>query len=145
MARNFQAGYELREVAAANLNQAQNTVLHSFYLPGGGAVRRYGVVSEAAAGILAPTVLKLSYSVDGGANFTDLTTSTLTPGARARGVPVYRNLNAAVTQAIPANALVAVRVSTDSGGAGTARIWAEIENNVYQPANIPATAISVSV
>lgn len=145
MARGFQGAYELREVAAANLNQAANTVLLSFYLPGGGAVRRYGVVAEAAQGLLAACVLKMSYSVDGGATFTDFATSTLTSGLRARGVPAYRTLNAVLSQAVPANALVAVRVSTDAGGASTARIWVEVENAVYQPANIPATAIAVTV
>lgn len=144
MARNFNAGYEQREIAAANFNQAANTVLLSFYLPTGGAVRRYGVVAEAAQGLLAASVLKMSYSTDGGATYTDLTTSTLTPGTRARGVPVQRSLNSGTAQSIPANALVAVRVSTDAGAASTGRIWVEIENNVNQPALLPTNGVQVT-
>ncbi|HEX5419250.1 MAG TPA: hypothetical protein VFY39_04555, partial [Gammaproteobacteria bacterium] len=94
MAMGFNAEYSIKEAAGADLNGAANTSLLSFYMPAGGILRRFGVVAEAAAGLLAPSVLKASYSTDGGQNFTDI--GTLTVGsARARGVPVYRTLDIA--------------------------------------------------
>lgn len=144
MAVGLLAGYRTEQLAAANLNQAANTVLLSFYTPAlGMLVRRIWLVAEAAAGILAPCVLKLSYSIDGGATFVDVTGATVTPGARARGILVYRNFTA--RYAIPTGALVAIRVSTDSGGAGTARLGLDYEPQPFQPVNLPTTAIAVVV
>lgn len=149
MAMGLQGDYDLRDFPAAavagavNLNQAANTLLVSFYLLAGGYIRRLIVVAEAAAGLLAPGVLKLSYSLDGGATFVDVTGATLTHGARARGIPVYRNFDLALAR-IPAGALVAVRVSTDSGGASTARLIVEVQPEPTQPVLLTAGTVAVT-
>lgn len=130
------------ETSAVDLNQGSNTVLASFYMPAGGYVRRLGVVSEAAAGLLAPSVLNVAYSTDGGATFTSI--GTLTSGARARAVPVYRNLEVAAA-VVPANSLVAIRAQTAAGGTSTGRVWAEVQEEPLAGTSIPTTAVRVTV
>lgn len=149
MAMGLQGGYELRDFPAAaglgavNFNQAANTVLVSFYLLAGGYVRRLIAVAEAAQGLLAASVLKLSYSTDGGATYTDVVGGTMTPGTRARGVPVYRNFDVSGAK-IPAGALVAVRVSTDAGAVSTGRLIVEVQPEPTQPVLLTAGTVAVT-
>jgi len=140
MAIGLQAAYRNVQ-ASADTNGAGNTVLASVYTPPSGAlVRRIWVISEVAAGLLSPTVIKASYSTDGGATYTDI--GNLTTGVRARGVLVYRNFTTAV--AIPANAILAVRVGTAAGAGNVARVGLDYQENTFQPGSIPTTAISVT-
>jgi hypothetical protein len=141
MSLGLQAGYRIYE-ASSDTNAAG--VLVSGYLAGGSYVRRMGIVSEVAAGLLAPTVVKLSYSIDGGATFVDVTGATLTTGVRARGVYLYRNLDLLLAR-IPSGALVAMRTSTLAGAGNVARCILEIEPQPFSGSNIPTAAVQVLV
>ena len=139
MALGHLAGYQRIEASGVNLNQGSNAVHLSTYLDGGGVIRRVGVVSEASQGLLAPSVLAVRYSTDGGANFTEL--GTLTPGAQSRGVPVYRNFATSAAKLSPGT-LVQLVDKTAGGGTSTGRVWLDVEREVFNGASIPSTAVA---
>lgn len=126
-----------------NLNQGSDTVLATFFVARKAVVRRYGVVSEASQGLLAPSVLNLSYSSDGGANQTAYGSgSTLAVGsARSRGVPVYRNVTTRIE--VPAGSTISVRAGTAAGGTSTGRVWIEYDEEPFNGAAIPSNAVAV--
>lgn len=138
--------FEIAQVAGANLNQAEDTVLlAAIFFPSGGFIRRYGVVAEAAEGLLAPNELRIRSSVDGGANYTDRSTDDAggnaeldVVAARARGVAVYKDT--AIT--IAPNTLVVVASKVAAGGTSTGRVWMEYAQYPFNGGNIPTTAVA---
>ncbi len=145
MAMGLNAQYRVDQVAGANLNQAEDTVLLSaIYFPAGGFIRRYGVVAEAAEGLLAPNELRLRSSTDGGATYADLATNDDgtnaeldVVSARARGVPVYKDVGITVDP----NTLVVVASKVAAGGTSTGRVWIEYQTEPFNGTNIPTTAV----
>jgi hypothetical protein len=137
--------YSLAQVAAANLNQAEDTVLlAAIFFPAGGFIQRFGVVAEAAEGLLAPNELRLRSSVDGGATYVDRSTNDAgenaeldVVAARARGVDVYKD----VGMTIAPNTLVVVASKVAAGGTSTGRVWMEYALNPFNGGNIPTTAV----
>ena len=138
------AGYRTEYSANnLNLNQGSNTVLASFFAPRPMTVRRYGVIAEAAEGLLAPGKLNLAIAVAGGASATEVANSTMQPGARARGIAVYGNLASRVQLA--AGEILQVRADTAAGGTSTGRVWIEVEDEPYVGANIPTSVVAATL
>ncbi|MGW8369298.1 MAG: hypothetical protein ACWGPN_11550 [Gammaproteobacteria bacterium] len=143
MSSGFNAEYRTEYSAnTLNLNQAANTVLATFFFPRKARVRRYGVISEAAAGLLAPGALNLATSAAGGASFTEVSSSILTHGARARGIGVTKTLGSRLE--LEAGSLLQVRVDVDAGGASTGRVWIEVEDEPFSGTAIPSTWVASS-
>jgi len=139
------AGYAQQHSAnTLNLNQGSDTVLATFFFPRKATIRRYGIIAEAAEGLLAPSVLNLATVISGGATATAVGSgSNLTVGsARARGVPVYKDLASRVT--VESGGLLQVRAGTAAGGTSTARAWVEYEEEPYSGGNIPTSAVASS-
>lgn len=144
MASGFNAEYRTEYSANnLNLNQGSNAVLASFFMPRKAVIRRYGVIAEAAQGLLAPGKLNLAVAVAGGASATEVPNSTLAHGARARGIAVYGNLASRVE--VNAGEIVQVRADTAAGGASTGRVWIEVEDQPYNGANIPASVVKATL
>lgn len=143
MASGFNSEY-VTEYSAnnLNLNQGSDTVLASFFMPRKARIRRYGVIAEAAEGLLAPGVLNLAIAVAGGASATEVASSNLAHGARARGVAVYKDLTSRVEA--EAGQIVQVRADTAAGGTSTGRVWVEYEPQPYVAANIPSSVVKAS-
>ena len=143
MSSGFNAEYRTEYSAnTLNLNQAANTVLATFFLPRKARLRRYGVISEAAQGLLAPGVLNVATSPAGGATFTEVTGSLLAHGVRARGIGVYKTLPSRVE--LEAGSVVQVRVDVDAGGASTGRVWIEVEDEPFNGNAIPSSYVAAS-
>lgn len=138
--------YLLAQAAGANLNQAEDTaLLAAVYFPAGGFIRRYGVVSEAAEGLLAVNELRLRRSVDGGANYADIATSDNgdnaeldVASARARGVPVYKDVGVEIAP----GTLVVVASKVAAGATSTGRVWMEYALAPFAGSNVPANAVT---
>lgn len=148
MAMNLIAGYSLAQAAAANLNQAEDTVLlAAIYFPAGGFLRRYSVVAEAAEGLLAVNELRIRSSVDGGATYVDRDTNDDgsnavldVASARARGVLVYKDVGITV---VPGT-LVVVASKVAAGATSTGRVMLEYQIEPFNGANIPTTAVAAA-
>ena len=141
MAVGHIAGYQTQSSANnLNLNQGSDTVLASFFMPQPAVLRRYGVIAEAAEGLLAPGILNAAIAVAGGASATEIASSNLAHGARARGIGVYHNFVA--RNEVPAGGIVQVRADTAAGGTSTGRVWIEYEPQPFAGANIPSTWVA---
>jgi hypothetical protein len=120
-------------------------LLAAVYFPAGGFIRRFGVVAEAAEGLLAPNELRLRRSTDGGANYTDISTDDSganaeldVVSARARGVPVYKDTGVTI---LPGT-LVVVASKVAAGGTSTGRVWMEYAIEPFNGVNIPSNAVA---
>lgn len=125
-----------------NLNQAGGTRLHTVFAAKPLQIQRYGVVSEASQGLLAPMRLKLQTSTDGGASWSDVTDADdiLNPdGAQSRGVPVNKDMDGRVT--IEAGTLVAIAIDTAAGGTSTGRVWLEYQQLPFAGNKVPDKAV----
>jgi len=135
-------GVTRTEYSANNLdfNQAAGTALFTIYAAKPMRVQRFGVISEAAQGLLAAMRLRLRRGTGGGGTVADIADTTLNPGgARARGVPVYKDMEDRIF--INAGETLIVAVQVDAGGTSTGRAWIEFEEAPFNGANIPAAAI----
>lgn len=112
--------------AGVDLNQAQNVVLLTFVASKPIQLHRHSVIADAAAGLLAPTQLKLRVVPIATGVAADIADTVLTPGVQARGVGVYRTIGAPEAQPrIQAGDTVTIAVETDAGGASTADVALE--------------------
>lgn len=110
--------------AAANLNQAANTVLLTFIAMKPVMLQRHGVIADAAAGLLAPSELKLRLTPVATGVAADIAGSQLdTDVARARGVGVYKDLSSEVR--VDAGDTVTIAVAVDAGGVSTGHVSLE--------------------
>jgi len=124
-----------------NLNQGSNTVLATFFFPRKCTILRYGVVAEAAEGLLSPCILNMATVIAGGATATEVSNSNLVVGsARARGVPVYKDLASRVE--VAAGQLVQIRADTAAGGTSTGRVWIEYVPEAFNGSNIPTAFVA---
>lgn len=124
----------------ADLNDSENTVLHTVVALKPIQIQRYGVVSEASQGLLSPMRLKLRRVTGGGATAADIAGTTLNPGgARARGVMVYKEPESRVV--INAGEHVTVAISTAAGGTSTGRVWIEYQELPFSGTNVPDSAV----
>lgn len=136
------ASYSLLQADGVNLNQGSNAVHISTVLPGGGLVRRLHVQADSANGLLAPSVLRVRKSGDGGASWT--TVGDLTVGsARGRGVPVYRTFDVSAAQIDPGEKVEVVD-QTAGGGTSTGDVSLEVEYDPFNGANKPSDAVEVT-
>lgn len=121
--------------ANANLNQAENTVLLTFIAIRPVNLIRFGANANSANGILAATRLKLRETPLSTGTAADISGSTLNPGALiARGNGVYKDLESRVE--IDAGDTVTIAVSTDAGGASTADVWLEYQEEPFAGSRI---------
>jgi hypothetical protein len=145
MALNHMAGYR-REIAnSVNLNQAEDTVLLERYFPSGGVVRRYGVVADAAEGLLAANELRLriapatapqtpaDVATDDGGNVCSLDVVS----NRVAGVLVY--VDTQVTVEPGETVIVASKVA--AGGTSTGNVILEFQEEPFNGSAIPSTAV----
>lgn len=145
MAMGFNAEYTVLDSgAAADFNSAANTVLVAKALPAGGVVRRIGYVGNSAATPGTAFTIKASYTVDGGATWTDLFATAAQTVSAARGQYVYANAASREEAAVPPGAIVAVRVGVQGASSATGHVFAEIEEQPFSGTNIPATAINAT-
>jgi len=119
---------QLTKVAGAlnqNLNSAQNTALLTFVAHKPIVLHRFGVMANAAAGILSPMRLKLRLTPVATGTAADISgVGNLNPGAaRARGVGVYKTVGDDVT--VQAGDTITLCVETAAGGTSTGDVWLE--------------------
>lgn len=145
MAMGFNAQYTVITSASnANFNGAADAVLVEKYLPAGGTVRRIGYVGMSATAPGTAFRVKLSYSTDGGATWTDASsfnTAAQNPSA-ARGQVVFKDAPSRAAATIPAGANVAVRVHTQGAASATGYAFLEVEDQPFNGANRPTNAIA---
>src|SRR5690606_39610434 len=111
MAMGFNAEYTVLDSGpAAEFNSAADTVLVSKVLPAGGTVRRIGYVGDSSNVPGTSFTIKASYTVDGGATWTDLFATAAQTVSAARGQYVYANAASREAAAVPLSAIFAVRV-----------------------------------
>lgn len=111
---------------AQNLNQAANTVLLTYTASKPCRLHRFGVVGDAAEGLLAAMRLKMRLTpIDTGVA-ADLTAAgVLNPGgAKARGLGVYKD--AEDNEVINAGDTITVAIDTPAGGISTGNVSLEI-------------------
>lgn len=112
--------------AAANLNQAANTILLTFIASKPIMIQRFAVVPDAALGLLAAMRLKLRLTPVTTGTAADLGTDILVGAVKARGLGIFKDITG------PANGLrvdagdtVTVTVSVDAGAASTGDVSLE--------------------
>lgn len=122
--------------AAANLNQAQNTVLLTLRVFRPMIIRRFGVVADAAAGLLAPMDLKLRYIPGSTGTAADITGAVLNGAVKARGFGLVKTLETRVGNTYVPGDEVVLAVETAAGGTSTGDVWIEYEPLPFQVASI---------
>lgn len=111
---------------AQNLNQAANTVLLTYVASKPCRLHRFGVVGDAAEGLLAAMRLKMRLvPIDTGVAEDLAAAGTLNPGeAKARGLGVYKD--AEDNEVIDAGDTITVAIDTAAGGTSTGNVFLEI-------------------
>ena len=125
--------------AAANLNQAQNTVLLTYKAMRPVRLHRFGVVADAAAGLLAPMDLKLRLTPVATGTAADITGAVLNGAVVARGSGLVKTL-ATREEILNIGDTVTVAVETAAGGTSTGDVFLEVEPLPFQVANIANVA-----
>lgn len=118
----------------ADLNQAANTVLYTFTANKPVVLRRFGVIADAAEGLLAASVLKLRLVPQATGVAADITGAVLNSVVTARGNGIIKTL--ATRIAIDAGDEVTIAVSTDAGAASTADVWLEYAEEPFNVQDI---------
>ena len=128
--------------ANANLNQAENTVLLTYVASKPILLHRFGVVANAAQGLLAAMRLKMRIVPVATGTAADITEAgVLNPGgAVARGLGVYKDVEDRVL--INAGDTVTVAVSTDAGGTSTGNVFLEFRELPFSGEAIEALSPS---
>lgn len=123
--------------AAANFNQAQNTVLHTFIATKPMTIRRYGAVAVAAEGLLAAMQLKLRKVPINTGTAADVAGSVLKGAVKARGLGICKTLSAAGQQTVflPGDS-VTIAVEVSAGATSTGTVWIEAVPLTWQTAEI---------
>lgn len=120
--------------AAANLNQAQNTVLLTFVAIKPVRIHRFGVIADAAAGLLAASDLKLRHVPVATGTAADISGAVLNSAVVARGSGLMKTLT--TREVIPAGDTVTVAVETSAGGTSTGHVFLEVEELPFAGSNI---------
>jgi len=107
----------------ANLNQAADTVLHTFTARNSCIIRRFGVAADSANGLLAASVLKLQTVPLATGVAADVTGAVLNSAVVARGSGIVKSLDSRL--AVAAGDSVVIAVSVDAGAASTGDVWLE--------------------
>lgn len=116
---------KIAKAEAVNLNQAQNTALLTFTVIKPIRVQRFGVIADAAEGLLAANVLKLRQAPGETGTAADITDETLTVGAViARGSGAYKTVGSPRTQYSPGDQII-IAVETAAGGTSTGDVFIE--------------------
>src|SRR5690606_12179835 len=145
MAMGFNAEYTVLDSGpAADFNSAADTVLVSKVLPAGGTVRRIGYVGDSSDVPGTSFTIKASYTVDGGATWTDLFSTAAQNPSAARGQYVYANAASRTEATVPPGAIFAVRVGVAGASDATGHVFAEVEEQPFSGTNIPANAINAT-
>lgn len=118
--------------AAANLNQAQNTVLHTYRVLKPVRIHRFGVVADAAAGLLAPMDLKLRHIPGTTGTAADITGAVLNGAVKARGYGLVKTLETRVGADYEPGDEIVIAVETAAGGTSTGDVWLELEPLPFQ-------------
>ena len=121
--------------AAANLNQAQNTVLHTLRVLRPLRVHRFGVVADAAAGLLAPMDLKLRHVPVATGTAADISGAVLNGQAKARGFGLVKTL-ASREDDFDIGDEITLCIETAAGGTSTGDVFIEYEPLPFQVASI---------
>lgn len=122
--------------AAANLNQAQNTVLHTYRVFRPVIIRRFGVVADAAAGLLAPMDLKLRYIPGSTGTAADISGAVLNGAVKARGFGLVKTLETRVGDTYLPGDEIVIAVETAAGGTSTGDVFIEVEELPFQVASL---------
>lgn len=120
--------------AGANLNQAQNTVLLTFIAAKPVRLHRFGVVANAAEGLLAASDLKLRRVPVATGTAADIAGAVLNGAVKARGFGIAKTLTS--REIIPAGDTVTVAVETAAGAASTGHVFLEVEELPFVGANV---------
>lgn len=122
--------------AAANLNQAQNTVLLTLRPMRPVRVHRFGVVADAAAGLLAPMDLKLRKVPVNTGTAADITGAVLNGAVKARGFGLVKTLETRVGEDYLPGDEITLCVETAAGGTSTGDVFIEYEELPFQVASL---------
>lgn len=117
--------------AAANLNQAENTVLHTLRVMRPMRIHRFGVVADAAEGLLAASVLKLRKIPVGTGTAADITGAVLNSAVKTRGNGICKTLGTREDDFDIGDEVV-IAVSTSAGAASTGDVFIEYEPLPFQ-------------
>jgi len=121
--------------AAANLNSAQNTALLTFKALRPVRLHRFGVVADAAAGLLAAMDLKLRKTPVATGTAADIAGAVLNGQVKARGLGLVKTLASRET-VILAGDTVTLTVETAAGATSTGDVFLEYEPLPFQVKNI---------
>jgi len=125
--------------AAANLNQAQNTVLLTLDLLRPARIHRFGVVADSANGLLAAGDLKLRKTPVLTGTIADIAGAVLNGQVKTRGLGLVKTLTTREVFAL-AGDKVTLTVEVDAGGASTGHVFIEYEPQPFVVANIANVA-----
>lgn len=125
--------------AAADLNAAQNVVLLTLRAMRPIRIHRFGVVADAAAGLLAAGDYKLRIIPVATGTAADIAGTVITGAAKARGFGLVKTLDTRVVNALPGDEIV-VAMETDAGGTSTGDVFIEYEPLPFQVADIANVA-----
>ena len=114
---------------AVNLNQAQNTVLFTFNANKTVIIHRYGVIADAAAGLLAPMDLKLRSIPIATGTAADLANTQLNGAAKARGLGIVKTMTE--RHVVTEGDAVVIAVETAAGGVSTGDVWIEYSEEPF--------------
>lgn len=123
------------------LNGSENTALLTYVASKPVKLQRFGVVSTVAAGLLAPTRLKMrKIPVTTGTAEDIAGAGVLNPGgAQDRGVLVYKDAEGSVF--IDAGDSITIAVDTAAGAANEGRVWLEVVEYPFSGSLVPDTAV----
>jgi hypothetical protein len=121
--------------ANVNLNQAQNTALLTFKAVRTVRLHRFGVVADAAAGLLAPMDLKLRLTPVATGTAADISGAVLNGAVKARGYGLVKTLSSR-EEIVLAGDTVTIAVETAAGGTSTGDVFLEYEPLSFNPQNI---------
>lgn len=130
------------QARAANLNQAEDTVLLEVYAVKPFTVVRYSVMADSANGLLAANELRLRKTTAAGVTADIDDTDLDVASNRAQGVIVYKTLDARVDVAAGETLIVASKVA--AGGTSTGDIGLEVIEYPFSGSNIPSTAVAAA-
>ena len=106
-----------------NLALAQNVAMLTFITSKPIMIQRFGAIANAAAGLLAPTRLKLRLAPATTGTAVDLGTDILVSAAKARGLGIYKNVTTPGGLRVDAGDEVQIAIEVTSGGVSSADVW----------------------